>query len=172
MYNGKPCLQSCAAVGRREGTIEYGTLIWVQKSSLDMFVVDSSCSLSTCAHCQIIAMELLELRAGAAPQMVAGQLQCRLKDAHARTHYAAAAYKVKSDDSTRLYHIGRLLIRVTTSLSRIQIIAHVISCMDHQKVVGQMPYLPHRLRRPWSYAYSCMHVQAIQSVTIYQPCKN
>ena len=50
-------------------------------------------------------------------------------------------------------YIGRLNLcdyerSLPTSLSRIKIIAHVISCMDHQKVVGQMPYLPHRLRRP------------------------
>ena len=72
-------------------------------------------------------------------------------------HYAAAAYEAKYDDSglgyTAYQYIDRLNLRdcersLPTSLSRIKIIAHVISCMDHQKVVGQMPYLPHRLRRP------------------------
>ena len=33
-------------------------------------------------------------------------------------------------------------LRTSESLSPIKIIAQVISCMDHQKVVGQMPYLP------------------------------
>ena len=36
-----------------------------------------------------------------------------------------------------------------SSLSRIKILVHVISCMDHQKVIGQMPYLSHRLRRSY-----------------------
>ena len=52
-------------------------------------------------------------------------------------HYAAAAY-------------GGLVTVMQLAYFTISDISHsyVISCMDHQKVVGQMPYLPHRLRRP------------------------
>ena len=68
-------------------------------------------------------------------------------------HYAAAAYKAKTDDSgvgyTAYRYIGGLNLRdLRTQLASDKVIAHVNSCMDHQKVVGQMPYLPHRLRRP------------------------
>ena len=103
-------------------------------------------------------MTSVQNRAGAAPHRVVGQLQRRLKDAHACArvyrHYVAAAYKAKSGLGYTAYqYIGGLNLHdcersLPTSLSRIKIIAHIISCMDHQKVVGQMPYLPHRLHQP------------------------
>ena len=71
--------------------------------------------------------------------------QQRLTTAHVGVNFQG--HSAACEEKSR--HLGYSVTANAASLVH-YIRVHVISFMDHQKVVGQMPYLPHRLRRPYT----------------------